>query len=158
MTDILITGLGATLIMDIQALLRRHLGGVAGLDYALVGRWLGHMPQGRFVHGSIRDSAVVQGEKWLGWGFHYLTGVVFAAALILLWGPDWVAAYGIWPGLITGWLTAALPLFVMQPAFGLGCCASRTPAPWRARFNTLLTHTVFGVGLWLSGLLSARLV
>ncbi|MDK2779624.1 MAG: DUF2938 domain-containing protein [Pseudomonadota bacterium] len=150
MTDILITGLGATLIMDLQALLRRWLTGVAGLDYALVGRWLGHMPQGRFRHASIRDASVVRGETWLGWFFHYLTGVLFAAALVWLWGAGWVVQHGIWPGLITGWSTALLPLLVMQPAFGLGCCAARTPAPWRARFSTLLTHTVFGVGLWLA--------
>ena len=51
--QVLWVGVGATLLMDAWALARRRLFGIASLDYALVGRWLGHMRHGRFRHAAI---------------------------------------------------------------------------------------------------------
>jgi hypothetical protein len=39
----------------------------------------------------------------------------------------------------------------MQPAMGAGLAASRTPQPEAARVQSLVTHAVFGVGLYTSG-------
>jgi Protein of unknown function (DUF2938) len=36
----------------------------------------------------------------------------------------------------------------MQPSLGLGVAASRTPNPTQARLKSLMTHSVFGVGLY----------
>jgi hypothetical protein len=44
------------------------------------------------------------------------------------------------------------PLFVMQPALGLGVAASKAPKPTRARLKSLTTHTVFGLGLYMSAI------
>jgi hypothetical protein len=44
------------------------------------------------------------------------------------------------------------PFFIMQPSFGLGVAASRTPDPTQARLKSLATHTIFGLGLYLCGL------
>jgi hypothetical protein len=33
------------------------------------------------------------------------------------------------------------------------CISRRTPRPWHARLHSLLTHAVFGLGLYLAGLL-----
>jgi hypothetical protein len=41
-----------------------------------------------------------------------------------------------------------VPFFVMQPAFGAGVAASKTPRPAQARLRSLMTHGVFGVGLY----------
>jgi len=41
-----------------------------------------------------------------------------------------------------------VPFFVMQPSFGFGIAASRTPNPTQARLRSLMAHTVFGVGLY----------
>jgi hypothetical protein len=49
---------------------------------------------------------------------------------------------------IVGVTTVAAPLFIMQPAMGAGIAASRTPRPGAARAQSLITHTVFGVGLY----------
>lgn len=75
-------GLGATFFMDLVALLRRRLFNVPSLDYRFVGRWLGHMPSGRFRHASISRAQPVRHERLTGWLFHYLTGVAFAAVLL----------------------------------------------------------------------------
>jgi hypothetical protein len=41
-----------------------------------------------------------------------------------------------------------VPFFVMQPAMGLGFAASRARRPGAARVQSLLTHLVFGGGLY----------
>lgn len=51
--DLLLIGTGATLVMDLWTLFRRRAFGIPSLDYALVGRWIGHMMHGRFRHASI---------------------------------------------------------------------------------------------------------
>ena len=63
-------GIVATLAMDGMVSLRTRIWGVAALDYRLVGRWLGHLPDGRFVHAAIASSARVRGEAVLGWAAH----------------------------------------------------------------------------------------
>ncbi|MCP1624976.1 DUF2938 domain-containing protein [Pseudomonas nitroreducens] len=146
-------GIGATLLMDGWTLLRQRLLGVPALDYALLGRWVGHMPRGRFRHAAIGKAATVPGERPLGWVAHYLTGIVFALALVALTGNGWLCAPSLLPALLFGLLTVALPFLLMQPAFGLGVAASKTANPARARLHSLITHGIFGAGLYLSALL-----
>lgn len=145
-------GIGATLLMDGWTVLRRHLLGVPSLDYALVGRWVGHMPRGRFRHTAIGKAAPVAGERPLGWAIHYLTGIVFALALVALAGSDWLCRPSLLPALLFGVVTVAMPFLLMQPALGLGIAASRTASPARARLHSLITHAVFGLGLYLAAL------
>jgi hypothetical protein len=38
----------------------------------------------------------------------------------------------------------------MQPGMGAGIAASRTPRPVAARMQSLLTHIIFGLGLYAS--------
>lgn len=56
------------------------------------------------------------------------------------------------PALLYGIGTVLVPLFVMQPSLGLGVGASKTPKPTQARLKSLVTHTVLGLGLYLSAL------
>lgn len=51
-----IIGCGETLVMDVWGVVQRRLLGIASLDYAMVGRWLGHMPNGVFRHAPILPS------------------------------------------------------------------------------------------------------
>jgi len=73
-------GIGASLFIDAWTALRRRLFGIPALDYALVGRWLAHLPRGRFRHASIAAAGTVRGEALLGWTAHYLIGIAFAVA------------------------------------------------------------------------------
>lgn len=153
LTCTLLVGIGATLAMDAWGLLRRALFGVPVADYALVGRWLGHMPTGRFRHAAIARSASVRGERALGWCAHYLTGIAFAGLLPLVWGVAWLRAPSPGPALLVGVVTVAAPFLLMQPGMGAGIAASRTPRPGIARMHSLLNHLMFGAGLYLSALL-----
>lgn len=154
---VVLVGAGATLAMDAWGLLLRRVYGVTGLDYRLVGRWLGHMPRGRFRHDGIGRAAPVTGELLLGWAAHYAIGIAFAAGLVGIRGAGWLAAPTLTPALLAGLVTVALPYFVMQPAFGMGIASSRMPDPTAARLRSLVTHLVFGVGLYLAARLMAAL-
>ena len=145
---VLAIGTGATIVTDVWALARQRLFGIPPLDYALVGRWIAHMPQGRWVHASIGAAAPKALEAPLGWAMHFLTGILFATGLVLWQGTSWLAAPSLRAALAFGLATAVFPFFVMQPAMGAGWAASRTPRPWHARMHSLVTHGIFGLGMY----------
>jgi hypothetical protein len=149
---IFIIGIGATAAMDLWGIARKPLLGVAPPNYALVGRWIAHMFHGCFRHDSIAASAPVRGEHIIGWTAHYLIGIAFAALLIGIWGFAWVRHPTMGPALGVGIGTVAAPFLLMQPAMGAGIAASRTPHPASARLQSLMTHAVFGLGLYAAGL------
>lgn len=151
-------GIGATLAMDVFSMALRRIAGIASLDYRLVGRWIGHFPSCRLVHDPIASSPSVRAEKWLGWGAHYMIGISFAWVFALLVSPAWFERPTAAPSILFGVATVVVPYFIMQPALGFGIAASRTPSPMAARLKSLATHTMFGVGLYLSALLTAALV
>jgi hypothetical protein len=145
-----LTGAGATALIDMWAAARRRLLGIPALDYGLVGRWLVHLARGRFSHDHIAATPPVHGERPIGWAAHYLIGVAFAAALLAIWGLDWIRQPTLAPALMVGLASAAAPFFIMQPGMGAGIAASHTPRPNAARAQTLITHAIFGLGLYVS--------
>jgi hypothetical protein len=147
---IVLVGAGATAATDLWAFVRRRLFGIATPDFGLVGRWFAHMPRGRFRHASIANAAPVRGERALGWTAHYLIGIGFAALVPALWGVGWLHRPTLGPALLVGLVTVLAPFLVMQPGMGTGLAARRMPRPWRARFQSLLTHVVFGLGLYVT--------
>ena len=155
--SILFIGAGATLATDLWALARRKLLGVPAPDYGLVGRWFAHMARGRFRHERIVAAPAVRGERMIGWTAHYLTGVAFAALLLGICGPAWVSKPTIAPAIALGIVTVAAPFLLMQPGMGAGIAASRTPRPNAARLQSLITHMVFGLGLYAAALVLNQL-
>jgi len=147
----LLIGVGATAVMDLWGLARKLLLGIAPPNYALVGRWVAYMAHGRFCHDSIVASAPVRGEHLIGWTAHYLIGIAFASLLIGIWGLAWIRHPTIGPALTIGICTVAAPFLLMQPGMGAGIAASRTPHPTSARLQSLITHAVFGLGLYATG-------
>lgn len=149
-------GVGATAVMDLWLLLLQAVGGPA-LNFRLLGRWVGHMPRGHWVHDSISKAAPVRGELALGWIAHYLTGIFFALLFTWLFGPTWLRTPTLLPFLAFGIGTVALPLFVMQPAMGAGFASARTATPVLNRVKSLTNHAVFGLGLYAAALAAAVL-
>ncbi|MFM4824414.1 DUF2938 domain-containing protein [Aeromonas bivalvium] len=148
---VLLIGVGATALMDLWGVARKPLLGMPLPSYAMMGRWLGHMPRGRFRHEAIGAANPIPGESLIGWSAHYLIGIAFAALLIAIQGQDWLLAPTPGPALALGLVTVAAPFLVMQPGMGAGIAASRTPNPASARVHSLINHAVFGLGLYLSG-------
>ena len=149
----LILGIGATLATDAWALVRGHAFGTRPPDYGLVGRWFAYMVRGRLRHDRIGAVPPVAGELLIGWSAHYLVGITFAGLLLANVGPRWLQQPTPGPALAFGIATVAAPFLVMQPAMGAGFAASRTPRPGVVRMHSLLTHAVFGSGLYASAVI-----
>ena len=151
----LLIGTGATALMDIWMLVRTRLLGIPAFDYGLVGRWLAYLPRGRFFHDRIAASPAVRHERLIGWTAHYLIGIAFAAVLLAIWGLQWARHPTIGPALVVGLTSVLAPFLLMQPGMGAGFAASRTPRPAAARIQSLVTHGIFGVGLYAAGWLTS---
>jgi len=143
-------GAGASALMDVWALIARRALNIRGLDYAMLGRWIGHFRYGRFVHERIASAAPVRFERLLGWVAHYAIGITFACVLLAIVGLDWARSPSLLPAMLVGWGTIVAPWCFLQPGLGAGFAGSKTPDPRASRLRNLATHTVFGIGLYLS--------
>ncbi len=148
----MIMGIGATLVMDLWNLFLKRTFSIPSLNYCLLGRWIRHMPGGTLRHASITAAAEKPFECTVGRVAHYTIGVVLALVFLVITPDDWLARPTLLPALLYGIGTVVLPYFIMQPSFGLGIAASRTPNPTQARLKSLATHTVFGLGLYVCAL------
>jgi hypothetical protein len=144
-------GVGATVVMDLWALLLRQFG-IPSLNFAFLGRWIGHLHEGQWTHQSIAKAAPIRGELGIGWFAHYSIGVTFAALLLAVYGLEWARKPTLLPALIIGIATVVSPLFILQPALGAGIASSKTPTPVFNCIKSLITHAVFGLGLYLAAL------
>jgi len=145
-------GIGATLFMDLWNLFLKRAFSIASLNYCLLGRWLRHMPGGTFTHASITAAPRQPFECAVGWIAHYSIGVVFALVFVALASGDWLGRPTLPLALLYGICTVVFPFFILQPSLGFGVAGSRTPKPAQARLKSLVTHTVFGIGLYVSAL------
>jgi hypothetical protein len=152
--QVVLIGAGATAFMDVWLLLLKRLG-VPANNFALVGRWIGHLAQGRLAHASIAKAQPVPYERTLGWLTHYAVGVAFAGLLVAVAGSGWMERPTLMPALMFGVATVVMPLFVMQPAMGSGFAAAKTASPLTNCLRSLANHTVFGVGLFLAATATA---
>ncbi len=153
----ILIGAGATVVMDVWALVLRRLG-IPSLNFALLGRWIGHVPRGTWMHPSIAKAAPVRGEGLIGWMAHYSIGITFAALLLGTFGLGWARSPSLFPALFIGIVSVVAPLFILQPAFGAGIASSKTPRPLFNSVKSLVTHVVFGSGLYLAALATAALI
>lgn len=144
-----LVGIGATAVMDVWLLTLTRLG-VPTTSFALVGRWVGHLPRGRFAHAAIAKAEPVRFELGLGWLTHYLIGIAYAGLMVAVQGTAWLEQPTYLPALVVGVATVAAPWFVMQPAMGAGFAASKTPAPLKNGLRSLANHAAFGTGLYLA--------
>lgn len=146
-----VIGIGATLVMDLVALTLKRGFGIHPLDYALVGRWAIHACRGHVVHRPITATPPIGYEAVVGWGLHYLVGIMFALVFLLRSGVGWLEDPRALPAIAFGALTVLAPFCVLQPGMGAGLAARRTPRPGISRLKSLTAHLSFGIGIWLSG-------
>jgi len=150
-------GVGATLTMDGWALLLRQFG-VPSLNFALLGRWLGHLRHGQWMHEKITQAAPIRGELLIGWCAHYAIGMSFAFLLLATYGLKWARTPSLLPALVIGLATVVAPLLILQPAFGAGIASAKTATPLFNTIKSLVTHTVYGLGLYLAATATAALI
>lgn len=143
----IVAGIVATAVGDLVT----YVMGLIGLGksrWNMVGRWLAGIPKGKFINSDLANSPVIPGESLIGWGFHYLTGIIYGVMYI---GLCSLTDYA--PTLITavmfGAITVAAPYFVLKPGMGAGVMARKTPNPLKSCTLSLVVHLFFGLGLWL---------
>jgi hypothetical protein len=151
----ILIGVGATVVLDLWSVVAHRLFGFLPVNWAMVGRWVGHFPQGRFMHPNIAKASQVKGELFIGWSFHYAIGIAYAALIMAILGLDWACSPTLAPALIIGISTVVAPFFILQPGMGAGLASSKTPNPNMARLRSILNHSVFGFGLYGAARLSA---
>ncbi len=81
--QILITGIVATATLDLWQQVYRLVFGAPITDWAMIGRWVGHIPEGRFVQPDIGKAPPIANERTLGWIVHYVVGIGYARRLFV---------------------------------------------------------------------------
>ena len=150
-------GVGATAGIDLWALVLKRFG-IASLDFALLGRWVGHLTKGQVFHNPIGKSAPISHELAIGWVAHYSIGISLSALMIATFGLAWARSPTLSAALLFGVVTVAAPLLILQPALGAGIASSKTPTPLFNSVKSLVTHTVFGLGLYTTARGTATLI
>ncbi len=146
-------GIAATVTMDVAMVAAARLASSVFASEKnspeAIGRWAAGLCRGRWRSQDVAAEPPVRGELWLGLAAHYLTGVVLTECYLtglrrsgLRPGVAGATAYGI--------ATAALPLLLMYPSMGYGCCGRRSGDVRRLVGSMLLGHAAFGagIGLW----------
>ncbi|MFL0803343.1 MAG: DUF2938 domain-containing protein [Agarilytica sp.] len=146
--QIVALGFFATAIIDIWATFSNKVFNFPRTNWSIVGRWLGHIPEGKLTHGSIRSTREIPYEHAIGWVFHYFIGVLYTfiyvavVQLCLNGAPSLISAW------VFGLITILSPWFIMQPCLGMGIAASKAPEPNMVRLQNFAIHSIFGLALY----------
>ncbi|WP_292450925.1 DUF2938 domain-containing protein [Methylibium sp.] len=156
MLRVSLIGIGATAAMDLWLWCLKRVG-LPGLNFAFIGRWVGHVFRGTWSHDAMTKAAPIQRELALGWLTHYAVGVAFAGVLASLYGTAWLSSPSLVPALCVGLGSVVAPLVIMQPAMGAGVASSKTATPLKNCLKSVANHAVFGLGLYLSAVTLERI-
>lgn len=149
-------GVGGTILLDLWALFVVHVLRTPATNWRMVGRWIGNMPHGYFVHETLAKAGSVSGEAAIGWAAHYLIGVSYGVLLLALWGRAWMLRPTVLPPMILSWVLLVAPYFIMMPGMGSGVAGSKTPKPNLTRLKSAMSHSIFGLGMFATALALAR--
>jgi hypothetical protein len=147
---ILAMGITATVAVDLWATFTNRMLGWPRTNWGLVGRWIGHMRDGQFTHASIGSSPKILHESILGWVFHYLVGCIYAALYVMYVNIAQMGQPTLVSAVTFGLVTILSPWLLMQPALGLGICATKAPRSNLVRLQNFFIHTLFGMALYYS--------
>lgn len=141
-------GVFATAVIDLWALLLKKGFGLPTTNWAMVGRWFGHLPRGVFVHNPITESDAVAHEHLIGWVAHYVVGILYALLYFFVVVDVLSTTPTLLSAVVFGLLTLLVPAFILQPGLGLGVFARHAPQPGVTRLISLSLHVIFGVSLF----------
>lgn len=145
-----LVGAGGTMLLDVWALFLARVWNVPATNWAMVGRWLSNIPRGKFHHTSMSEAEPVKGELAIGWIAHYVIGIGYGLFLLALWGSAWLTEPTILPPLVLSWVLLIAPFFLMMPGMGMGFAGSKTSKPAITRIKSVVSHSVFGLGMYLA--------
>lgn len=149
----ILIGIGATIVMDIWAIVLAAMPGQSLPNWGRVGRWFWHLREGQIFHDDIGNAAPYRHEVALGWIGHYVVGILYGVIFAFYGGAAWFENPVFLPVWIFGILTVAAGWFLLQPGLGIGWAASRLPNARHVRIMNLVAHTFFALGMYATALL-----
>ncbi len=143
----LLVGIGSTVILDLWVTIVEKVLGIPPTDWGLVGRWITGIPKGQWTLDTTNDAPPGGAEKTLGWLFHYIVGIAYAALILLFFGTGFIHHPTVMPIIVVGLILSTVAgLAILMPALGAGFIGRLVPN-WLAKFVYLLiAHAVFSVG------------
>lgn len=145
-----LVGVVSTFTMDLLTAIAYRLRLTAPLSPHLIGRWFVSVARAQPYHADIARAPAVNHELAIAIPIHYTIGVALASAY--LWGMSELG----WPrrnlvvAVAFGLCTSVLPWFLMFPSMGYGFFGAHGPAGTRLFVSSLLSHALFGVGIWVA--------
>lgn len=143
-------GIFATVTMDAAMVLAARLAPEAfasdKISPEMIGRWAAALARGRWRHEDVSAETPVRGELWIGLAVHYLTGITLTQVYLAGAGGAGRRA-GVPAAIAYGVATGMLPLLLMYPSMGYGCCGRRSGEARRIVRAMLLGHVAFGAGI-----------
>ena len=150
-------GVFATVVIDIWAIVLKYGFHLPTTDWAMVGRWFGHIPRGNLIHRPIRNSPAIPYERVIGWTAHYVIGILYAFLYLFIIGIVLTQKPSLVSAMVFGIATLVAPWFLLQPGLGLGIFASRAQQPntdsnyqhfsafsvWSLTISWLVAHRIF---------------
>lgn len=140
----------ATVVFDTWLMCQKLLG-YKILNFAYLGRWIGHFKTIKFVHEDISKAERIDKEIWIGLAAHYAIGILIAEILLLVVRAEWLESPELGSALGVGMATVIFPLAIMQPAMGGGIAFSKTQHPFKNSIKSCFNHGVFGLCLYAAG-------
>jgi len=147
MTEILVVGIGACIVFDLWQRALYRATGLPPSNWAMVGRWLLQLlAGGRLIAAGLSTLPEHPHERAVGWMFHYVVAIGYAAVYALLMTGGVLSA-GWRDGLIFGVASVIVPWFFFMPVTGAGMLARLNPNPLLACLLALKMHAIFGLAL-----------
>lgn len=141
-------GVVATASSDVWQQIQKPITGIPAANWPVTGRWVIGLFEGRLFDPAIGTRPGIKGEAIVGWAFHYLIGIIYAAIYLTLVYALANTIPTLFNGLIFGLATLAAPFLFMKPALGAGFFGLKAPKPAEGIFLSVTAHAFFGIGLY----------
>lgn len=144
-----ITGIVATLTMDVLSGIFLKLGLSAPLPPNVVGRWFFSVAHGHPLHSDIARTAAVDHELVIALTGHYAIGITLTILYLAMSAASGSVPRRLVPAMLFGLSTSIFAWLLMFPAMGYGFFGADGPDGTRLFTSSLLNHLFFGLGIWL---------
>ncbi len=140
----LFVGIGSTIALDIWVTLVKKITGIPPTDWGVVGRWLKAFPTGQFVVDNSNPNPPSTLEKIIGWLFHYVVGIAYAALIIIIFGSEFISAPTLLPTIVVGLILSTFAgLAILMPGLGGGFFGRLLPNKLVTYIYLIVAHGVF---------------
>jgi hypothetical protein len=148
--QVLVTGVIATVLMDVLTAIAIRLRLIAPLPPNVIGRWFASVARAHPFHEDIARAAPGNHEIAIAVPGHYAIGMFLTALFVLTANRIGWQAGSLSLALAFGVCTSVFPWLLMFPAMGYGFFGAHGPEGTRLFVSSIVSHVFFGLGLWIA--------